>query len=108
MLCSLVILFFLGEWRMTAIAALMIPLAILAALAGLYALGQTVNVMTLAGLALAIGPLVDIAIVVLENTHRHLTGGLCPREAAQPGPARSSCRCWWRPAPPYWCWPRLE
>ncbi len=71
-LCSLVILLFLGQLRMTAIAVLMIPAAILAAIGCLYAAGETINVMTLAGLALSIGPLVDLAIVVLENTHRHL------------------------------------
>jgi multidrug efflux pump subunit AcrB len=86
-LCSLVIFVFLGEWRMTAIAVLLIPITILAAIFGLYALGATINVMTLAGLALAIGPLVDIAIVVLENTHRHLHGGTSPREAARAGAA---------------------
>ncbi len=84
-LCSLVILVFLGEWRMTLIAALLIPLAVLTALVGLNASNQTVNVMTLAGLALAIGPLVDTAIVVLENTHRHLSEGAEPREAAKQG-----------------------
>jgi multidrug efflux pump subunit AcrB len=81
-LCSLVILLFLGEWRMTAIAVLTIPVAVLGAIACLYALGQTLNVMTLAGLALAIGPLVDSAIICLENTHRHLGLGAKPKEAA--------------------------
>jgi len=81
-LCSLVILLFLGEWRMTVIAVLTVPVAILGALAFLYGFGQTVNVMTLAGLALAIGPLVDSAIVCLENTHRHLGLGAKPKEAA--------------------------
>lgn len=86
LLCSLVIFVFLGEWRMTAIAVLLIPLAVLAALCGLSALGQSINVMTLAGLALAIGPLVDVAIVVLENTHRHLHIEKAePREAARRG-----------------------
>lgn len=84
-LCSLVILVFLGEWRMTLIAILTIPVAVLGAVAGLYGAGQTVNLMTLAGLALAIGPLVDTAIVVLENTHRHLGLGATPREAALAG-----------------------
>jgi multidrug efflux pump subunit AcrB len=84
-LCSLVIFVFLGEWRLTAIAVLLIPLAVLAAVLGLYALGETINVMTLAGLALAIGPLVDIAIVVLENTHRHLRRGTASGEAARRG-----------------------
>src|SRR4051794_29321600 len=81
-LCSLVILLFLGEWRMTAIAVLTIPLAVLAAMIGLYATGNTINVMTLAGLSLAIGPLVDSAIICLENTHRHLGLGFAPEEAA--------------------------
>jgi multidrug efflux pump subunit AcrB len=81
-LCSLVILVFLGEWRMTWIAVRTIPIAVLGAIACLYGLGQTINVMTLAGLALAIGPLVDSAIICLENTHRHLGLGATPREAA--------------------------
>jgi multidrug efflux pump subunit AcrB len=84
-LCSLVILLFLGEWRMTVIAFLTIPISVLAALAGLYVTGNTVNVMTLAGLALAIGPLVDSAIICLENTHRHLSLGATPEEAAKLG-----------------------
>ncbi len=81
-LCSLVILLFLGEWRMTVIAVLTIPIAVLAALIGLYATGNTLNVMTLAGLSLAIGPMVDSAIICLENTHRHLGLGATPKEAA--------------------------
>jgi multidrug efflux pump subunit AcrB len=81
-LCSLVILIFLGEWRMTLIAIITIPLSVLAAIGCLYAVGQTINVMTLAGLALAIGPLVDNAIICLENTHRHMSLGVAPREAA--------------------------
>ena len=84
-LCSLVILLFLGEWRMTVIAVLTIPIAVLAALVGLYASGNTINVMTLAGLSLAIGPLVDSAIICLENTHRHLGLGATPEEAAYLG-----------------------
>ncbi len=84
-LCSLVILLFLGQLRMTAIAVLMIPASILGAVAGLYSIGETINVMTLAGLALAIGPLVDLAIVVLENTHRHLEEMGHPRRAALTG-----------------------
>jgi multidrug efflux pump subunit AcrB len=84
-LCSLVILVFLGQWRMTAIAILTIPISVLAAIACLKALGQSINVMTLAGLALAIGPLVDSAIICLENTHRHLAMGVRPDEAAYLG-----------------------
>jgi multidrug efflux pump subunit AcrB len=81
-LCSLVILVFLGEWRMTFIAIMTIPIAVFAAIIGLNYTNNTVNVMTLAGLSLAIGPLVDSAIICLENTHRHLGLGVKPKEAA--------------------------
>ncbi|MFM7315920.1 MAG: efflux RND transporter permease subunit, partial [bacterium] len=84
-LCSLVILLFLGQWRMTGIAVLTIPISILTAIACLYMTKNTINVMTLAGLALAIGPLVDSAIICLENTHRHLSTGMKPAEAAYLG-----------------------
>jgi multidrug efflux pump subunit AcrB len=81
-LCSLVILVFLGELRMTAIAILTLPIAIMASSAALYATGQTINVMTLAGMTLAIGPMIDSAIICLENTHRHLGLGATTHEAA--------------------------
>jgi multidrug efflux pump subunit AcrB len=81
-LCSLVILVFLGEWRMTVIAVLTVPIAILGAIVCLYYSGNTINVMTLAGMALAIGPLIDTAIISLENTHRHLGLGATVAEAA--------------------------
>lgn len=84
-LCSLVILVFLGQLRMTLIAILTLPLSVLGAIVCLYATGNTINVMTLAGLALAIGPLVDSAIICLENTHRHLGLGVEPTEAAYLG-----------------------
>ncbi|MBL8799330.1 MAG: efflux RND transporter permease subunit [Planctomycetia bacterium] len=85
MLAAGMILVFLGDFRTTLIATLSIPLAVLAALAAIAATGNTINVMTLGGLALAIGPLVDNAIVVLENTHRHLTLGKSPAQAAEDG-----------------------
>lgn len=81
-LCSLVILIFLGEWRMTGIAIMTLPISVLTALAALHFTGQTVNTMTLGGLTLAIGPLIDTSIICLENTHRHLSMGVSPREAA--------------------------
>jgi multidrug efflux pump subunit AcrB len=81
-LCSLVILLFLGQWRMTAIAIMTLPISVMAAIACLYFAGQTINVMTLAGLTLAIGPMIDSAIICLENTHRHLDMGATPNEAA--------------------------
>jgi multidrug efflux pump subunit AcrB len=82
LLCSLVILVFLGEWRMTLIAIFTLPLSILGAIICLYATGNTINVMTLGGLTMAIGPMVDSAIICLENTHRHLETGVEPKEAA--------------------------
>ncbi|HSQ54186.1 MAG TPA: efflux RND transporter permease subunit, partial [Gemmata sp.] len=81
-LVSLMILIFLGNWKMTLIASMSLPLAILGAVIGLQTTGETINVMTLGGLFLAIGPLVDNAIVVLENTHRHLGMGKPPAQAA--------------------------
>ncbi|HEV7223321.1 MAG TPA: efflux RND transporter permease subunit [Pirellulales bacterium] len=81
-LCSLVILVFLGDWRMTLIAVMTIPISVFSAIIFLYYTGNTINVMTLAGLSLAIGPLVDSAIICLENTHRHLGLGASPSEAA--------------------------
>ena len=105
-LCSLVILLFLGEWRMTAIAVLTIPIAVMSGVMGLYFTGNTINVMTLAGLALAIGPMVDSAIICLENTHRHLESGSSPADAAFPAPARWPCRNWWPACARCWCWRR--
>lgn len=84
-LCSLVILIFLGRPRMTAIAVLTIPISILSALALLYATGQTINVMTLSGIAMAIGPMVDSAIICLENTDRLLEEGEPLHNAALEG-----------------------
>jgi multidrug efflux pump subunit AcrB len=81
-LCSLVILLFLGQWRMTIIAILTLPLSVLVAIICLNYTGQTINVMTLAGLTLAIGPMIDSAIICLENTHRHLGMGANPKDAA--------------------------
>ncbi len=70
-LVSLMILLFLGSWRNTLVVAASIPLSIFAGMAGLYFTGQTINLMTLGGLALAIGMLVDNATVVMENIHRN-------------------------------------
>jgi multidrug efflux pump subunit AcrB len=84
-LVSIMILIFLGNARMTLIASMSIPLAILCSVIGLFATGNTINAMTLGGLALAIGPLVDDAIVVLENTHRHHSLGKSPLKAAFDG-----------------------
>ena len=72
-LTALMILLFLGSWRSTLIVMISIPLAILCSLVALYLLGDTLNTMTLGGLALAVGVLVDDSTVTIENTHRLLT-----------------------------------
>jgi multidrug efflux pump subunit AcrB len=74
-LTSVMILLFLGSWRSTLIIATSIPLAVLASVAALSALGQTLNIMTLGGLALAVGILVDDATVTIENINWHLEHG---------------------------------
>jgi multidrug efflux pump subunit AcrB len=74
-LTSLMILLFLGSWRSTVIIAASIPLAVLSAVALLSAFGQTLNIMTLGGLALAVGILVDDATVTIENINWHLEHG---------------------------------
>ena len=71
-LTGLMILIFLGSWRSTVIVCISIPLSILVSLIVLSMLGQTINVMTLGGLALAVGILVDDATVEIENTHRNM------------------------------------
>ena len=80
-LTALMILLFLGSWRSTLVVMISIPLAILTSLVALYFLGETLNTMTLGGLALAVGILVNDSTVTIENTHRLLT------EEGQPLPA---------------------
>ena len=72
-LTALMILLFLGSWRSTLVVMISIPLAILSSLVVLFFLGDTLNTMTLGGLALAVGILVDDSTVTIENTHRLLT-----------------------------------
>src|ERR1700751_3262871 len=72
-LTAAMILLFLGSWRSTVVVMISIPLAILSSLVALYFLGHTLNTMTLGGLALAVGILVDDSTVTIENTHRLLT-----------------------------------
>ena len=74
-LTALMILLFLGSWRSTIIIAISIPLAVLTSIAILSALGETINLMTLGGLALAVGILVDDATVTIENVERHMSLG---------------------------------
>jgi multidrug efflux pump subunit AcrB len=84
-LTSLMILLFLGSWRSTVIIAASIPLAVLSAIAALAATGETLNVMTLGGLALAVGILVDDATVTIENINWHLEQGKDVRSAILEG-----------------------
>jgi len=81
-LLCLVLLFFLGNFRSALIVAISIPLAIMTVFIGLSFTGNTINSMTLGGMALAIGLLVDTAIVVLENIDKHLHQGQVPEHAA--------------------------
>jgi multidrug efflux pump subunit AcrB len=80
-LTALMILVFLGSWRSTVIVAVSIPLSILTSVIVLWALGQSLNTMTLGGLALAVGILVDDATVELENTHRNFGANKPLRQA---------------------------
>jgi len=81
-LTAAMILLFLGSWRSTVVVMISIPLAILSSLVALYFLGETINTLTLGGLALAIGILVDDSTVTIENTHRLLTEERMPLPAA--------------------------
>jgi len=88
-LTSLMILIFLGSWRSTVIIAVSIPLSILGSIAALSALGETLNIMTLGGLALAVGILVDDATVTIENINWHLEQGKDVETAIMDGARRS-------------------
>src|SRR4030081_2300435 len=70
------VLIFLRDWRSALIVIMNIPFALLSAVIWLWASGQTINIMTLGGLALAVGVLVDEATVEIENIHTHLAGGM--------------------------------
>ncbi len=102
------ILLFLGSWRSTLIIAVSIPLSILTSVIALSFLGETINIMTLGGLALAVGILVDDATVTIENIERYLEEGRelrgaildgrgrrsrCPPSSPRSASASCSCRC---------------
>jgi multidrug efflux pump subunit AcrB len=80
-LVALVVLLFLGSWRSTLIVLVSIPLALLCSIAGLYLIGATFNLMTLGGLSLAIGILVDNALVEIENIKRQISSGKAVKQA---------------------------
>ena len=85
LLAVLVIFLFLGNFQATTISAVAIPTSIIASFTVMRALGFTLNVMTLIGLSLAVGLLIDDAIVVIENIYRHMAQGESPFEAARNG-----------------------
>jgi CzcA family heavy metal efflux pump len=85
LLTAAMVLLFLGNWRSTLIIALTIPLSILASILTLHMMGETLNLMTLGGLALSVGILVDQAIVTIENIERHLHLGTELRQAILTG-----------------------
>jgi multidrug efflux pump subunit AcrB len=87
-LTALMILLFLGSWRSTLIIAVSIPLAVLTAVVALWGIGESLNVMTSGGLALAVGMLVDDATVTIENINVHLEQGLKIRDAILKGAAQ--------------------
>ena len=89
-LTAIMILLFLGSWRSTLIIAASIPLSILTSVIILGSLGETINIMTLGGLALAVGILVDDATVTIENIERYIEQGLELREAIFAGAAQIS------------------
>jgi len=84
-LTAALILLFLGNWRSTCIIAVSIPLSILSSILALWTLGDTINIMTLGGLALAVGILVDDATVTIENIERHIHEGTDLHEAILTG-----------------------
>ncbi|HWV99526.1 MAG TPA: efflux RND transporter permease subunit [Candidatus Acidoferrum sp.] len=100
-LTALMILLFLGSWRSTLIIALSIPLSVFSSILLLSALGETINLMTLGGLALAVGILVDDATVAIENIHRHMASGKAlnaaivdgAQEIAMPAFVSTLCIC---------------
>ena len=81
-LAILIIMFFLHDWRATMISALALPVSVIATFAFIQAMGFTLNLMTMLALSLSIGILIDDAIVVIENIHRHLEMGKPPMRAA--------------------------
>src|SRR5260370_873793 len=87
-LTGLMILLFLGSWRSTLIIAISIPLSILTSVMTLSFLGETINIMTLGGLALAVGILVDDATVTIENIERYFEEGYAQRDAILEGAAQ--------------------
>jgi hydrophobic/amphiphilic exporter-1 (mainly G- bacteria), HAE1 family len=87
LLAILIIMFFLHDWRATLISATALPVSVISTFAFIQAMGYTLNMMTMLALSLSIGILIDDAIVVIENIHRHLEMGKSPMKAAAEGTA---------------------
>ena len=92
LLAVLVLIFFLRDWRVTAIAAISLPLTIVGTFFILHLVGGTINLMSLGGLAIAIGLVIDDAIVIVENIHRHRAAGETVTVAAGEGHAGAAGR----------------
>ena len=82
LLVMLVVFLFLGRWRATIVVVLTIPISLLAAIIYIFATGETLNIITMSSLSIAIGMVVDNAIVVLENITTHIDRGAMPKQAA--------------------------
>jgi hydrophobic/amphiphilic exporter-1 (mainly G- bacteria), HAE1 family len=82
-LVVLVVFIFIQDWRSTLVPTIAIPVSLIGTFAGLMALGYSINLITLFGLILAIGIVVDDAIIVVENTQRHMADGMSPRDATR-------------------------
>jgi HAE1 family hydrophobic/amphiphilic exporter-1 len=82
-LVVLVVFVFIQDWRSTMVPTIAIPVSLIGTFAGLLALGYSINLITLFGLILAIGIVVDDAIIVVENTQRHMGAGLSPKDATR-------------------------
>ena len=84
-LAIIILILFLRSWRATVIIGLSIPISVVAAFVAMAALGRSINVISLAGIAFAVGMVVDAAIVVLENIYRHRENGKKAHDAAYTG-----------------------
>jgi multidrug efflux pump subunit AcrB len=94
LLTALMVLLFLRDWRSSIIVVATIPVSLLAAVIGLWAFGQTLNIMTLGGLALAVGVLVDEATVEIENIHSHMAEGLSRARSVVDAASKTAMARW--------------
>ena len=102
-LASLIMVLFLRDWGTSLVAGLVIPATIAVTFIALRVLGESFNLMTLGGLAAAVGLVIDDAIVVVENIVMHRDAGQSARRRPSAAPsARSACRWWARPSRRSW------